>query len=306
MPLSGVHTHEALFYRDDREYLEGISRFLESAREAGEPAALALPEPKHESVRGILAGLGDCELHDMSEVGRNPGRLIAMIGRLLDEHDRRTLYFVGEPVWPGRGADEVREALRHESLINLAFRDTFVRVLCPYDAAHLDPSVLASAERTHHSVLDRGYSRICPSYSDAIPPECEESLEPPPGNALRFELQDGDLASIRAAVREFGRNQHVPAAALADLLIVANELATNAYEHGAPPRRLTLWRGLRHLICQVENEGAIADPLAGRRNPQHKPGHGMGLWIVHEISELVEMCDGGRTTIRAHLAAGTA
>jgi hypothetical protein len=57
------------------------------------------------------------------------------------------------------------------------------------------------------------------------------------------------------------------------------------------------------MVCQVKNEGAISDPLAGRRNPRPRAQQGMGLWIVHQLSDLVEMRDGTRTTVRAHLAA---
>ncbi len=307
MPDSGTHTHEALFYREDREYLEGISRFLEPARDTGEPVALVLPGPKLELARGSVSELPYCELLDMSEVGRNPARLIPLVGRLLEQvEDMRVLHVIGEPIWPGRGSDEVREAMRHEALVNLAFKDTAVRALCPYDASQLDHSVLAIAERTHRTVFDKGRPYASPCYSDAIPPECESALAPPPGDVLRFELEDRDLASLRAAVRNFGREQRMRASALNDLLVIANELATNAYEHGAPPRRLTLWRALRHLVCQVENEGTITDPLVGRRNPDPRPGHGMGLWIVHQIADLVEVRDGARTTVRAHLATGSA
>jgi anti-sigma regulatory factor (Ser/Thr protein kinase) len=300
----GVHTHEAFFYRDDREYLEGISGFLAPAHDRGEPVALLLPGPKLELARSLVSGLPHGELLDMAHVGRNPGRIIPLIRRLLEQvKEMRMLHVIGEAVWPGRGVDEVREVLRHEALVNLAFGDTPVRALCPYDAAHLDRSVLAGAERTHPTVHDHGQPRRCSAYSEAVPPECESALSPPPADAVRLELKDRNLASVRAAVRDFGSEQRLRPGALDDLVIVANELAANAYEHGAPPRRLTMWRALRHLICQVENDGAIADPLAGRRKPQ--PGHGMGLWIVHQISELVQVRAGRRTTVRAHLAAGS-
>ena len=83
---------------------------------------------------------------------------------------------------------------------------------------------------------------------------------------------------------------------------MASELVTNALQHGTPHRRLTLWRTPTKVICQVENEGAISDPLAGRRCLHPRAGRGMGLWIVHQLSDLVEMRNGARTTIRAHLA----
>jgi hypothetical protein len=63
-----------------------------------------------------------------------------------------------------------------------------------------------------------------------------------------------------------------------------------------------MWQTSERMVCQVENEGAILDPLAGRLNPRPSAKNGMGLWIVHQLSDLVEMRDGTRTTVRAHLA----
>src|SRR5437762_12076479 len=117
MPSGDVHTHEALFYRDDREYLEGITRFLAPAIAAGEPVALVLPGPKLELARTCLGDVGHKKLLDMTEVGRNPGRILPVIDRLRAELRGQTLHYVGEPLWPGRRCEEIREAVRHEALI---------------------------------------------------------------------------------------------------------------------------------------------------------------------------------------------
>jgi hypothetical protein len=55
------------------------------------------------------------------------------------------------------------------------------------------------------------------------------------------------------------------------------------------------------VVCQAENSGAIADPLAGRRAPERQQDQGVGLWIVHQLCDLVEVRNGARTTVRAHL-----
>src|SRR5690349_13732717 len=149
MPFSGANTHRALFYRDDNEYLEGISGFLRPAVEAGEPIAFAVPEHKLQLIREQLCYLSNKQLLDMSEVGRNPGRLLSITERLGHEHRGQTLHYIGEPIWPGRSAEEIREAVRHEALTNFARGEFPVRFLCPYDSAALDAAVLASAERTH-------------------------------------------------------------------------------------------------------------------------------------------------------------
>ena len=116
-------------------------------------------------------------------------------------------------------------------------------------------------------------------------------------------IKAGTLSTLRAAVRDDGHDAGFDGELVEDLQLVANELVTNALRHGAPQRQLTVWGASEEIICQVENEGAISDPLAGRRNPRPRAGNGMGLWIVHQLSALVEMRDGVRTTVRAHLVA---
>lgn len=304
MPVSGVHTHQALFYENDREYIEGLTQFLTPAADADEPVALALPGAKLELARECLGEVPRDYLLDMSEMGRNPGRILSVIDRLRDEHRGHTLHYVGEPIWPGRTDEEVCEAVRHEALINRALVGTTTRVLCPYDAAELDDSVLESAHRTHPVVVERGTATASCIYSEAIPPECEEPLTPPPADAVSYDVEEGELCDLRAAIRRFGGECAPTQELIEDFQLVGNELATNAVQHGSAPRQLTMWRTSGTVVCQVENEGAIPDPLAGRRNLNPSPGHGMGLWIVHHLSDLVELRDGQRTTVRARLAVG--
>ena len=90
------------------------------------------------------------ELLDMCELGRNPGRIIPAVLGMIERHGDRPLRYVGEPIWSGRSPEEVREATRHEALINFAWPDADIRVLCPYDVASLDDQVLAR-RRAHTS-----------------------------------------------------------------------------------------------------------------------------------------------------------
>jgi anti-sigma regulatory factor (Ser/Thr protein kinase) len=305
MPSADLPSHQALFYRDDREYLEGLKRFLAPAVTAGEPVALALPGPKLKLACKALSDVADKKLLDMSEVGRNPGRILSVIDRLRAEHCGQTLHYVGEPIWPGRRAEEIREAVRHEALINVAVAGTRTRVLCPYDATGLDAAVLASAERTHPTVVERDTPRPSDRYSGNMPRECELPLSIPPAEAVSCDLDQVSLSAVRALVRDYGEAARIDGEVVDTIKLVASELASNALRHGAPPRELTLWRASGKVICQVDNEGAISDPLAGRRNPQPDSDRGMGLWIVHQLSDLVEVRNGARTTIRAHVAEAT-
>ena len=302
MPRSCVHTHQALFYRGEQEYLDRLRTFLAPAVAAREPAALALPGPKLELVRDSLGEVGENELLEMSEVGRNPGRILSVIERVRNEYPGQRLHYVGEPVWPGRSPAELLEAVRHEALVNVALAGTPTRVLCPYDAAGLEAAVLESAERTHATVIEGGIARPSASYKGRIPTECEAALSPPPSDAMRYGVEEDGLGALRAEMREFGSERGLSADLTGDLQLVANELAANALRHGTPPRLLTLWQASDEIVCQVENEGTISDPLAGRRDPHARANRGMGLWIVHHLSDLVELRDGVRTTVRAHLS----
>ena len=94
-------------------------------------------------------------LVDMTELGRNPSRIIPAIRDWLDGHGPQPARFVGEPVWPGRSAAEAAESVRHEALLNLAFADTpAFRLVCPYDTGALDAGVIEHARTTHPAVVE--------------------------------------------------------------------------------------------------------------------------------------------------------
>ena len=298
-----MHPHEALFYRDEGEYVQGLRRFFAPALAAGDPVAAALPKSKLELARQAMEGASECELIDMEELGRNPGRIIPAVERMLDKHEGRTLHYVGEPIWAGHSPAEIREAVRHEALINVAWPGATVRVLCPYDVSGLDEDVLRSAERTHPTLDIGGDVVDSANYRTAPPPECDPPLPAPPAEAATLEFGPDGLATVRALAAEQAIRAGFAREEVDDLKVVANELASNAIQHGQSPRRIAVWPEGGKILCQVTSRGVIADPLAGRRNPAPEEGHGMGLWIVHHLSTLVEVRSGEDTTVRAHLSA---
>ena len=88
-----------------------------------------------------------------------------------------------------------------------------------------------------------------------------------------------------------------------DLLLVASELGTNAIRHGHGAATIHVWSSADDVVCQVEDGGHIADPLAGRRLPVPKAVGGLGLWMVNHLCDLVEARTGAYgTTVRARVA----
>lgn len=77
--------HLALFYENEREYLDGIMRFIGPALEAGEPIAAALPPDRARVLREGLNGSAErVTILDVLDLGRNPARIIPAVERLLE------------------------------------------------------------------------------------------------------------------------------------------------------------------------------------------------------------------------------
>src|SRR5690349_8028197 len=114
-PVGGVLSHAALFYRSQPEYADRIAAFIQAGLDRGEPALLALAGNR---IRIIAASVesapGEVVFVDMTELGRNPARIIPEVRSFTDKHPGQRVRFVGEPVWPGRSLAEIREATRHE------------------------------------------------------------------------------------------------------------------------------------------------------------------------------------------------
>ncbi len=141
---------------------------------------VAVPGWKLDMLRGALGGHGEgVDFVDMASLGRNPRRIIPEVLRFAEDHAGHRTRFVGEPMWPGRSAAEVREVARHEALINVAFAGTGTAVLCPYDRAGLDGAVITGALRTHPQVRDRAGSRASPTYAGSAGVEADHTLLPP-------------------------------------------------------------------------------------------------------------------------------
>jgi anti-sigma regulatory factor (Ser/Thr protein kinase) len=66
-----------------------------------------------------------------------------------------------------------------------------------------------------------------------------------------------------------------------DLVIAVSELAANTLAHTSGPGSLALWATDSEVICQVNDTGQLANPLAGRLRPDPAAaggGRGYGLY----------------------------
>jgi anti-sigma regulatory factor (Ser/Thr protein kinase) len=299
--------HAAVFYRGTDEYLDAVLGFVAGGLERADPVFVAVPGPKVGLLREHLGGrAGRVSFADMTEMGANPAWIIPRVAAFADAHRGRAIRYVGEPAWQTRTAAELCEATRHEALINLAFAGTATSMLCPYDHARLAPGVIDGAERTHPVLITGGRSRPSRSYPGAglFPAGCDQPLPRPPGRAAALAYQD-DLAHVRAFAGAQARLAGLPADRARDLVIAVSELAANTWRHTDAGGTLHIWAADGEVLCQVRDSGHVSDPLAGRRRPVPEAGSGHGLWVVHQLCDLVELRTGSTgTTIRLHVRLG--
>lgn len=303
VPDGRLLSHAAFFYRDQAGYTAAIVAFARAGLANGEPVLIALPGAKARAIGACLDGDPGVACRDMADLGRNPARIIPEVRAFTDRHIGRRVRFVGEPVWPGRSPAEICEAARHEALINLAFAGTAASILCPYDAAGLADSVLAGALRTHPEITGDGRARPAASHAwpASIPPECDGPLGPPPADAESLGYET-NLAPVRLLVGSHARRAGLGEDRAADLVLAANEIAANTVCHTTGGGVVSIWHTAEEIICELQDEGWIADPLAGRvRHGPDERGH--GLWLVNQVCDLVELRTGrAGTTVRMHMA----
>lgn len=295
-------SHRVLFYRDEQEYLTQISAFARDGLARAEPVFIALPGGQGRLVSEALNSLStQVSYTDIAEAGRNPARIIPQLREFVEAHPGRRVRFVSEPAWPGRSTAELRETARHEALTNLAFDGTELAIMCLYDR-RLAGSVIGTARRTHPAILRDGQPQASAHYAGPsdMPPDCDRALPPPPAHAAVLAYR-ADLRTMRDVVGDHAHRCGLSADRTASLVLAVSELAANTLRHTSSGGTLHIWRTSHEILCQVSDQGWIADPLAGRtRRPATEPGH--GLWVVNQVCDLVELRTGqSGTTFRLHM-----
>ena len=114
--------------------------------------------------------------------------------------------------------------------------------------------------------------------------------------------EPADLAGARRCGERYGRLLGMSADRIADLLLVATELATNSLDHAGGGCRLAFWYEAGHVVCEARDMGHWADPLAGRRPPAAGGIGPYGLFVINAIADLLRThTTPAGTTIHAYL-----
>lgn len=306
-PIGDAFSHEALLYAGLDEFVTLTASFLREGMASGEPALVVIDAHKIELLREALGtdGAGVC-FADMAEVGANPARIIPAWRDFVNEQatSGRGFRGIGEPVWAERSADELTECQRHEALLNVAFSGGPAwRLLCPYDTETLDGAVLEEAERSHRFVATADAYRSSDRYGvDDGLEVFDGELPPPAGWAVELAFGHGPLRDVREFVFSRTHAMGLDGAQVSDLMVAVTELASNSVRHGGGEGTLRLWEEGEALVCEVRDRGRITDPLVGRVRPTVDSRNGRGLWLVHQLCDLVQIRSGpDGTAVRVHV-----
>jgi len=296
--------HLAYLYDDERDYLSCLSGFVQAGLHNAEPVFVAVPGRRAALLRERLGAESPLLRYGaMAETGRNPARLIPELHAFVEEHPGQRVRYVGESIWPGRSDAELCEATRHEALINLAFDTAAVSIMCPYDVGGLAADVVGGVQRTHPAILQAGRTQPTTGYAGrgVVPAECDDPLPAPPADAQTFGYETS-LRPVRALVAKLGGDLGMAIDRITNLVIAAGEITANTLRHTSAGGTFWIWHTGEEIICQVQDQGWITDPLAGRqRRPPEESGQ--GLWVVNQVCDLVEIrtSQTAGTIIRLHM-----
>lgn len=299
--------HSALIYHSEREYVDSLVQFISDGLDLAQPVFVAVPGDRLSLLRGGLGdAAADVTMADITDFGRNPGRILAAELAFVERHPDQRVRILAEPVWAGRTPVEYAACMQHEALANVGFAPCDAAVLCPYDASRLDESILADARVTHPLIWQGGSRTRSREYSlDAALDKCNQPLATHPAAVTYTVADPADLAGARAFGRRYGRLLGMSADRIGDLMLVASELATNSLAHAGSACRLAFWYEAGHVVCEARDLGYLADPLAGRRPPAATGSGPYGLLVINAIADLLRThTTPAGTTIQAYLRLG--
>jgi anti-sigma regulatory factor (Ser/Thr protein kinase) len=215
-----------------------------------------------------------------------------------------TMRVVAQPRWWDRPERERDAWLSVEAVANAAFSSASLELLCAYDES-APPEVVEGARHTHPEEVVDGHPRRNPTYTDPAL-YCTRHRGRPlprlPAPVEEHEFNGATLASLRRSVAAWAAAGELPAARVSEVVLAVHEVATNSVRHGGGTGTLRLGATALSLVAEVEDAGAITAPFAGLLPPSRSGHGGYGLWLVHQLVELVEIRSGpSGSTVRLHV-----
>ena len=308
MSAAGVD-HRLLLYEDPAAFVGEATAFLREGLRAGDRILAAATTEKHGWLRDELGGdAGAIDFMDADALYARHGPMFRDLMEYIRRHGTRghgRVRIIAEQSLARRSPADRQAYLRYEAAANAAYRAYDVAVLCPYDGARLPDDVLEDALRTHPEVVVDG--RVTPNERFEDPRTFVRTSAPgrAPERASPAYVLDGpeSLVGARTLVRAQVAAAGFVGRAADDLVLAVTEIATNALVHGDAPRQLWSYLDDGRLVFQVRDAGAaLPDPLTGYLPPDPDRLDGRGLWLAHQLCDIVEVGgDATRTDVLLHV-----
>jgi len=287
------YRHEALLYAGEAEFLAATVPFITAGLSRNEPVMVAVSARKIDMLKANLGWDASwVDFVDMARLGTNPGRIISAWRRFLFDHrDDAHLRGIGEPIWAERNPAELIECQQHEMLLNDAFPpERPWRLLCPYDTSTLDPTVIEKARHAHPFVQHGAQSGPSLSYRGDVEGHAalhQTDLPEPEATWQELAFDAGSRSDVLALVA--AAVAHLPEPRADGLIRSVAEVTENSIRHGGGRGTVRVWSEGRDVVCEISDSGHIDDPLVGRGLPATAATNRRGLWLVHELCDLVQL-----------------
>lgn len=299
--------HDVLLYGGPGDLARQAAPLIHAARATGAAVVAAVPRASIDDVASLLGGDTSDTITETDGIARNPGRLLEVWSDALDDARRsgRPLVGLAEVVWPDRTDAELEECWIHEVLLGSAFDPgDDMRLVCAYDTSALEPATVDHACAHHASLVHDGIETPNHSYQpSAAASVLDRPLTAVPPGARRIHIRLDDLPDLRDDIRALARSYGVSERRVDDLVLATNELASNTVRHGGGDGTVELWVRDGSIWCQVSDSGHLDDPFVGRRRPATHDIGGRGVWIAHQVCDLVQVrSNGNGTRVRVRFA----
>jgi anti-sigma regulatory factor (Ser/Thr protein kinase) len=139
------------------------------------------------------------------------------------------------------------------------------------------------------------------AYSEQPARPFEQALASPQAPVRELAFTAEQLGSLRRVLSGWAVEHDLGAQATEELVLAVNELATNSIRYGGGEGKLLSWPEGEALVCEIQDAGHIEDPLIGRSRPAPNEHTGRGLWLVHQLCDLVQIhSTPSGTAVRVH------
>jgi anti-sigma regulatory factor (Ser/Thr protein kinase) len=293
--------HRLLVYDSDEQFAEQLVPYLEAGLDEGE-ALVAVPGRATEPVlRDALGATSEkVTFHVCEDWYTRPEAALAKYDAAVRSLEREGApgVRVAAELPPCSSRGDWDAWIRYEAIINRAFADRPVSLLCTCDSRTVPEDVLDSMRSTHPHLLPDGREHHA-GYRD---PEHVLRMLPPapePMPQLHDLAVDADARALRGALlRELVHAGVAPDQADA-MVLATSEVVVNATRHGGGVRTLRVGGREGAFVCEVSDAGrGLDDPLAGYVPPCAPAANGAGLWVARQLTRRLDLMpspEGGLT-----------